>query len=493
MAKLNLQRPINDDPAFCLFGPLRLRDLCVISFSTQRAQSRGGPQRKRRRQSSSTRRRLVSWLALAWLFSGSLALGQVSFEEPPIDYLKAAPQDAVTKLQTRLDAGEVQLEFDPRRGYLESVLENLQVPISSQALVFSRTSFQLQRISPRTPRAIYFNDDVYVGWVQRGDVMEVSAADPALGANFYTLNQSPSAHPKFERQTYDCLQCHGSTLTQHIPGHVVRSVFAGSDGHPILKAGTFLTDHASPLRERWGGWYVTGVHGTQRHLGNQWVRESEAPDGVNLDVGANVTELDDLFPTKPYLTPHSDLVALMVLEHQVGMHNRLTRASFLTRLALRDQQVMNEMLNQPADYRSESTIRRIRSAGEPVVQYMLFAGEAALTEPVSGTSGFADEFARRGPHDEQGRSLRELDLKSRLFRYPCSYLIYSDSFDSLPEPVREYILQRLWQVLSGQDTSKDFAHLSTEDRQAIREILRDTKPTLPEQWREPRKSAEERG
>jgi hypothetical protein len=124
---------------------------------------------------------------------------------------------------------------------------------------------------------------------------------------------------------------------------------------------------------------------------------------------------------------------------------------------------------------------------------MLFAGEESLTEPVAGTSSFADEFARRGPHDGQGRSLRELDLKTRLFRYPCSYLVYSESFDALPDPVREYILQRLGRVLSGQETSKEFAHLSTEDRQAIREILRDTKPPLSEHWGEPLTNADERG
>jgi hypothetical protein len=262
----------------------------------------------------------------------------------------------------------------------------------------------------------------------------------------------------------------------------VRSVYASSDGHPILKAGTFLTDHSSPFRERWGGWYVTGSHGQQRHLGNQWVRESAAPDGVDLDVGANVVNLDEQFPTKPYLSPHSDLVALMVLEHQIGMHNRLTKANFLTRLALRDEQVMNEMLKRPADYRSESTTRRIHSAGEPLVKYMLMAHEARLTDPVAGTSEFAQQFVARGPQDAKGRSLRELDLQTRLFKYPLSYLIYSDSFDGLPDDVKAFVHQRLWDVLTGADTSEDFRHLTETDRLAVLEILRDTKDGLPDYW-----------
>ncbi len=397
-------------------------------------------------------RRWMVGIGICWLLYVpvlcSSAWCQDAFEQPPINYLQATPNDAVSRLQARLQAGEVRLEFEPQHGYLASVLQQLDVPVSSQVLVFSKTSFQMRHISPRTPRALYFNDDVYVGWVQRGDVMEASAADPELGANFYTLDQVASDRPAFLRQTYDCLQCHGSTLTQHVPGHVVRSVYPASDGYPILKAGTFLTDHSSPFRERWGGWYVTGTHGQQWHLGNQWLRESEAPDGVNRELGANVTELDERFPTKPYLSPHSDLVALMVLEHQVGLHNRLTQASFATRLALRDQEVVNRMLDRPADYRLESTTRRIQSAAEPVVKYMLLANETRLTDPVLGTSDFAQEFAARGPHDSKGRSLRDLDLQTRLFRYPCSYLIYSDSFERLPVAAKDYIYQRLREVLA---------------------------------------------
>ncbi len=425
---------------------------------------------------------LVLLLLWGWLLPNAVGWSQVSFEEPPIDYLQATPHDAITRLQDRLNKQQTELPFQSPRGYLESVLKELNVPVSSQVLVFSKTSFQLRRISPRTPRAIYFNDEVYVGWVQRGDVMEVSATDPQLGVNFYTLDQTPTQRPAFQRQTYDCLQCHGSTLTQHVPGHVVRSVYAASSGHPILKAGTFLTNHSSPLEERWGGWYVTGTHGRQEHLGNQWVRESEAPDGVDRQLGSNVTDLTDRFSTEPYLSPHSDIVALMVLEHQIGMHNVLTRASFLTRLALRDEQVMNEMLDRPSDFRSESTTRRIHAAGEPVVKHMLLCDEYRLTDPIQGTSSFAKDFRDRGPRDSKGRSLRDLDLHHRLFQFPCSYLVYSPSFDALPDAVRDYIWRRLWEVLTGEDRSEEFAHLSDVDRQAILEILRETKPSLPGYW-----------
>lgn len=423
-------------------------------------------------------------LLLAITLWSCTASAQVDFEQPPINYLAAKPADVVTKLQERIDSGEADLKHEPGLGYLRSVLEALDVPVSSQALVYSKTSFQLRRISPRTPRAIYFNDDVYIGWVRGGDVMEFSTVDPKLGANFYTLSQDETSRPQFRRHTHTCLQCHGSSLTKGVPGHMVRSVYSKADGQPVLGAGTYLTDHTSPLKERWGGWYVTGKHGSQRHLGNLFVSQIDDPRDADLDQGANVTDLKSYFRTTGYLSEHSDIVALMVLEHQATTHNLITRANFLTQTALRDGAVMNKMLERPKDFCSDSTKRRINSAAEPVVKYLLFAGEARLTSPVVGTSGFAEDFAAGGPRDGQDRSLRELDLQRRLFKYPCSYLIYSPAFDQLPDAVKTRIYERLWEVLTGEDASDDFQHLTATDRRAVLEILRDTKKGLPDYWHE---------
>jgi hypothetical protein len=229
---------------------------------------------------------------------------------------------------------------------------------------------------------------------------------------------------------------------------------------------------------------VTGTSGKQTHLGNLIVRGQTRPEDIDNSGNINVTDLGRYVNTSPYLTPHSDIVALMVLEHQTEMHNRITRANYLTRIALRDEAEFNKALGRPADYRSESTVSRIKNAGEPVVKYLLLCEETPLTDSVKGTSGFAEEFVQRGPRDRRGRSLRDLDLKRRLFAYPCSYLIYSEAFDSLPAPVRDYVLRRLWDVLNGTDTSKDFAHLSVEDRRSVLEILRETKANLPEYWKQ---------
>jgi hypothetical protein len=404
----------------------------------------------------------------------------VDLDREPINYASAQPHNAVERLQERLDNGRAHLAFEEGTGYLRSLLGELNVPLSSQMLVFSKTSLQRQRINPRTPRGIYFGEDVYVGFCQKGDLVEVTAVDPQLGAVFYSLDQKKSAKPRFQRQTDNCLICHASSFNQGYPGHLARSVFADSMGLPLLASGTYRIDHTSPLRQRWGGWYVSGTSGKQTHLGNLIVRGNPRPEEIDNSANVNVTNLDRYIKTSPYLTSHSDIVALMVMEHQTEMHNRLTRANFQTRMALHEEAEFNKALGRPADYRSDSTIRRISNAGEPVVRYMLFCEEASLTDPVKGTSGFAEEFVKRGPHDGQGRSLRDFDLRHRLFVHPCSYVIYSDAFEALPVGVKDYILRRLWEVLSGKDTSKEFAHLSAADRQTILDILRETKPNLPD-------------
>ncbi len=414
-----------------------------------------------------------------------LSAGAVDLDREPINYATAQPHNVVERLQKRLDDGQAKLTFEEGTGYVRSLLRELNVPLSSQMLVFSKTSLQRQRINPRTPRGIYFGDDVYVGFCQKGDLIEVTAVDPQLGAVFYTLNQKKDEKPRFQRQTDNCLICHASSFNQGYPGHLARSVFADGSGLPLLASGTYRIDHTSPLKQRWGGWYVSGTSGKQTHLGNLIVRGNPRPEEIDNSANINCTHLDRYFKTAPYPTPHSDIVALMVMEHQTEMHNRLTRANFQTRLALYDEAEFNKALGRPADYRSDSTLRRIKNAGEPVVQYLLFCEEAPLTDPIKGTSGFTEEFAKRGPHDSQGRSLRDFDLKRRLFTYPCSYVIYSEAFESLPAAVKDYILRRLWEVLSGKDTSKEFAHLSAADRQAILEILRATKPNLPDYFSSP--------
>ncbi|HET8547506.1 MAG TPA: hypothetical protein VFL57_05870 [Bryobacteraceae bacterium] len=390
-----------------------------------------------------------------------------------IQYSKLPSSDAVSRLQTRLAEKRTTLEYHPDFGYLPSVLKQLGVPVSSQVLVFSRTSFQASRISPKNPRALYFNDELAVGYVRGGDVLELAAADPRLGVVFYTLDQENTVAPAFKRQD-SCLQCHASGSTLGVPGLVVRSVYPDRTGMPIFHAGSFVTDHRSKLEQRWGGWYVTGTHGEQRHLGNRIFRDAadaKAPDAEGL----NRKTLDGLIDSGLWLEPHSDIVALMVLEHQTRMQNLITRVGWEVRMALHQAEALNKALGEPPGTMSDTLMKRINNLAEELVRHMLFTDEAPLTGPVAGTSRFAEEYLSVGPRDRRGRSLREFDLKRRLFRYPCSPLVYSAAYRNLPPVVLEHVRRRLAQVLSGQDESPAFARLSTDDRTAIREILTDTK------------------
>jgi len=248
---------------------------------------------------------------------------------------------------------------------------------------------------------------------------------------------------------------------------------------PLFQSGSFVTDHRSPFKERWGGWYVSGTHGSQIHMGNALVRDRDKPGDLETSGTQNVTDLARHFDTGAYLTPHSDIVALMALEHQSHMTNLIIRVGFETRLALHDNAAMNKVLERTEGELSESTDRRINNAVQELLEYMLFTQETRLSEPVQGVSGFSEIFAREALRDRKGRSLRDLDLKTRLLRYPCSYLIYADAFDGLPELARQRVYRRLWEVLTGHDTNPKFATLSVEDRKSILEILLDTKKGLP--------------
>ena len=417
-------------------------------------------------------------LALRFPEGAKTARQEQLYDSPAIGYDNAGKNDSVARLQERLDRGEVKLEYSEVDGYLSSVLKLLKVPVSSQGLVFSKTSFQLFRISPKNPRAIYFNDHVYVGWVRGGDFVEVSTADPKLGGVFYMLEQTKTARPRFVRNN-ECLQCHSSGTTRNVPGHIVRSVFPDERGYPIAQLGSRVIGHTNPLKERWGGWFVTGTHGSEQHLGNQLFSERDNLDKLDLSVGANLRSLDKKVNLVGYLSQHSDIVALMVLEHQTQMHNLLTRLSYETRLALYQNDAMNEALQRPKDEVSDSTKRRINNAVDEALKYLLFAEEAKFNGPIAGTSNFTAEFATQGIKDKQGRSLRDFDLQRRLFRYPCSYLIYSDAFDALPKPALDLLYRKLWLVLTGQSQEKTFAGISLADRKAVLEILRSTKKNLP--------------
>ncbi len=403
-------------------------------------------------------------------------------EYPVMRYGTRNPTDRVAELQRRIAGGQIELSFEPGQGYLASLLASLDVPASSQMLVFSGTSLQARLVSSDTPRAIYFGDDVYVAWLQGSDFLEIAALDPDLGPVFYTLTQEESDTPDFRRETETCLECHD---TYGLSGGGVPRLLIGSGptdamGRMASHEGWILTTDQTPVSRRWGGWYVTGTHGDQRHAGNIVVRPSNvsAPPDTPARSGeaadGNRTDLSGLLDTDPYLTGHSDIVALMVVEHQIYVQNLLTRVNWEVRTLLDAPSVGAGRAPVSVGGVGDDLEARIAAVVEPLGRAMLFVDEATLAGLITGTSGFRSDFESRGPVDGEGRSLRHLDLSRRLFRYPMSFLVYSEAFDGLPSEAKEQVFLRVWEVLTGLDRSGEFDHLSEIDRIAILEILRET-------------------
>ncbi len=407
---------------------------------------------------------LLIAMPLAALADGIDGNHIVPFDHPAIDYMKGKVDDPITRLRARVAKGEVQLRYENNGfGYLRSVLAALGVPPESQMLVFSKTSFQRTHIAPETPRSLFFADDVAVGFVQHGDMLEFAALDPKQGTRFYTLDNRPSDAPRFASNGLTCVQCHDSTPTLGVPGAFVRSVVPDRLGEPISAAPAYIIDQTSPIEDRWGGWYVTGSTGPVRHLGNAIAESQSMPNMLKRH--PTLVDLTGVIDTSRYLEPTSDVVALMTLEHQARLWDLLTRVGWDARIAAADHQPFDD------------------AEVEDLLGYMLFSKEAKLLAPVVASSEFAKTFEKRGPRDRHGRSLRDFDLQNRLFKYPLSYMVYSEAFDSLPEIVLARFYGRLYEILSGDDTSGAYARLTPEDRQAIFEILLDTKKTLPAYFR----------
>lgn len=388
-----------------------------------------------------------------------------ALDDPAIAYRTAPSTDRVAQLARQLDAGTTTLAFDANTGFLPALLRALEVDVSSQLALFSKTSLQRLLISPQNPRVIYFNDAVMVAW-PRGGFIELASHDPRQGVHFYVLPQQPGAASIIRRD--DCLVCHHSYDTLGVPGVLARSVITGPRGESMPFLGNYRVDDRTPLEQRWAGWFVTGSSGTGRHLGNQMPPATRDVDAQVTPAASSVDEFPDAL--HGYLSAQSDIVAHLVFDHQMRATNLLTRAGWEVRLAQGD---------------GGDVTAAARHGARDLVDALLYVDEAPLPAGLTSTSRFRAAFAARGPFDHTGRSLREFDLRARLMRYPCSFMIYSDAFDALPPVALDAVYRRLWTVLSGADTDPRYARVTTADRQAVVEILRDTKKGLPEYFKQP--------
>lgn len=408
-------------------------------------------------------------------------LGQAGdeFEMEPVNYSASQPDDAVQELMRQMQAGKATLDRTDAWTLLRDLRQHFQVPEESQVLVFSKTSKQNDRISPQTPRAIYFGDETYLGYTL-GGAIEVAAVDPKLGPVFYVLEpQTKPGRPlRFERDQ-SCLSCHGGPFTPGVPGVLVRSVFPSASGHPILSQGSTVVDSTTPFSDRWGGWYVTGTHGSTHHRGN--VIATERPDNtcdMPVEEGANIVDLSALFDTQPYPRASSDIVALMVLEHQTSVQNALTKAHHSALRALHMQTSLHQELGEPHQPQPVGTALRIIShCAEDVLDALLFKDEAPLPKGgIEGDEAFQTAFGKKARRSTEGRSLKDFQLLNRLFKYRCSYMIHSLTFTRLQPDLKKAVLARLEAVLTGTDPGGRYDYLGESERKQIRSILADTLP-----------------
>ena len=386
---------------------------------------------------------------------------------PGVNYADADLDDRVTRLLAEIEMGKVTLAHDAEgRGYLDSLLAALEIDRSSQVLVFSKTALKTRFVTSQTPRALYFNDDTYVGFIQSSRSLEIATMDPNVGQVFFDFSQNPDDGIEMEREMNRCLRCHDSySMTGGgVPRFLLSSVIADPQGDIVTHEISIITDTSTPLNRRWGGMYVTGTHGSMEIMGNFVVDDIGKLTNMNLAPNGNKTDLSGILDTSPYPSAGSDIVALLVLEHQVEVQNAISRLNFDSRTRLHADGSI------PAEDLAQMT--------RPLLQSLFMAHEVPLTDKVTGSSGYTDYFQGLGPFDGQGRSLRQLNLTTRTFEYPLSFLVYSEAIEALPDPVRTTLFSQIRQVLDGEIQDAAFAHLTPALRQAITAILMDTMPAI---------------
>lgn len=408
-----------------------------------------------------------------------LAIAEEEFELEPIRYSASQPHDAVQDLMRKIRSGQAKIDRTDAWTVLRDLRQQFGIPEESQVLVFSKTSKQNDRISPQTPRVIYYGDEAYLGYTLGGEI-EIAVVDPNLGPVFYLLEPEGSDQKPLEFQRdQSCLSCHGGPFTPGVPGLMVRSVFPAASGHPILSQGSTVVDSTTPFDHRWGGWYVTGKHGNSTHRGN--VIAVENPDNtcdMPVEQGANVVSLTGLFDTRPYPRASSDIVALMVLEHQTSVQNQLTKAHHSALRAMHMQLSLQKELGEPVQLEPTGTAKRIiEHCTEDVLDVLLFKDEAALPDGgIEGDETFQTAFSKNALRNAEGRSLKDFQLLNRLFKYRCSYMIHSRTFTNLQPALKRSVLTRLDRVLKDEDSSDRYAYLGGSERKNIRSILAEMLP-----------------
>ncbi|HYF36836.1 MAG TPA: hypothetical protein VD994_16185 [Prosthecobacter sp.] len=393
----------------------------------------------------------------------------VNFKDPPHRYLDHEPADRFSLLKKQLESGAVKLDTDSDKGFLASLLKALDIPVSSQLLVFSASSFQSGIINPRNPRALYFNEDTYVGYVPGGSV-EIISMDPEMGGIFYIFERlSPGRLPTMGRSE-KCFNCHAGNATRRVPGLIVESLL------PMVTSGASLEAYRSDeqghhiaLEKRFGGWHLTGEHHLKNTHANLMGRSLQGRGFEKIPV-----EPGQLWDLDRHLRPTSDILPHLVHEHQIGFENRVFHAAYVMRQLLADGRG-----NLPMSAKEE-----VDQLADELARYILFADEAKLpAQGVAGDPAFITEFQRNKKPAAGGVSLKDFDLRNRIFKFRCSYMLYTESWLKLPQALKERVYYKMAEGLREQNANPVYAHLAADEKRAIRTILKETLPGLPSWWR----------
>lgn len=395
------------------------------------------------------------------LTAGSIARAEEMWELPPILYSKTAATDPVAQLIQAINKGEAALPEGDEQETLRYLLKILEIPESSQILVYSKTSAQNYFISPRTPRAIYFNENAYIGHVLGGG-FELILHDDQLGTVFYFIEPEPGKRKlEIHRNTSSCLNCHATRRTELVPGLTVRSVPTDANGNLLLGLGSTRTDHRTPIPQRWAGYYVTGSSALP-HLGNRifTLEGGLLPDQATESLKSVSEKID----SSRYLTDTSDIVALMVLEHQCLMHNLLINASMEFR--------RSAWLEKSTGTGQSTSLAAAKA--RDIVDALLFKDEAPIGDGgVDGIVTYQNAFRNRFPKTSEGDSLADFHLGNRIFKNRCSYMIHSKAFAALPATVRKAVFHELRQRLAD---GKSCDWIPEAERKRIHHILTKTVP-----------------
>ncbi len=391
----------------------------------------------------------------------------IDFKAPPHHYLDHKPRDRFARLLEKALKGEVKFDTSSDKSFLISLLESLNIPISSQIMVFSASSLQSEIINPRNPRALYFNEDTYLGWVP-GGLVEIIAADPELGPMFYVFNRLRPGGPvpDVQRST-KCMNCHAGNATRRVPGLIAESLLVSRAGSSLETYRRDVQGHQIPLELRFGGWHLTGEHNITHHKANVMGIPN---NGKNEITSVNPGQFSDL---SLHLLPTSDILPHLIHEHQLGFENRLIYAIYTLR----------QLKSESKNMLGAAAKAEIEERAQELARYITFADEAKFpAKGITGDPAYAKDFLRDRRMTKAGLSLKDFDMKTRIFKHRCSYMLYTDTWKEAPRELKDRVYYHMALYLRDQPDTQH-AHLAPTERTAIRSILKETMTDLPSWWR----------